>query len=1332
MVFSLILTKTFETFGSFLGNSIGSSIGNSIGSAAASNLGSIIGSNLGSIAGQALGDAASQKLMGKPTISKVVGRRLSDIQIQSSIYAVAIPLLYGRMRIAGNIIWVSALQEEENLRHVRSAYSKTAYVSYRYKISLAIGLCEGETQHIERIWANNRLINLGDYCKNFTFYKGDEEQMPNSIIEAQEGKGNTPAYRGLSYIVIQDLELAEFGNRIPNFHFELVKKSATTPLQNITTKEDAKKASVESLITGITIIPGAGEFVYDVITQQKTPGEQVNGVFVQTAHKQNINKNNSFNMADASLAIDNMQASFPNLKWVSVVCNWFCNSLDAGQAELYPAVEVKQGLKTSPDEWNVAGISRVAAKQITYNDNGHPLYGGTINDASLKRFIKHLKSLGFRVMLYPMFFMDMKGKPWRGLLKGSANDVAEFFTKAAGYNNFITHYAKLASDIAMEDEGCTIDAFIMGSELVGLNSTPATDDPEDEAYGTYPAVQAFTALAATLAQILPSKTKLTYAADWSEYHHTEGGWYHLDKLWASPYIDMIGIDAYFPLSNAPQEDLGYNMENLIEAWEAGEGYSYYYQDEAKTIAKPLEQKYAWKNIRWWWQNYHINPDGKQTEWVPKSKPIWFTEYGFSSVDGTSNQPNIFFDKDSVSGGLPLYSKAIMDKKAQQIAIKATEVKWWADDMVAEKFLWTYDARPYPFFPQFKHIWKDYKNYKLGHWVQGKLGKSDLAEILHQLCIRAGLQPQQIDTSQIDEQISAYLIQAKTTPIEAITELRQAYFFDMIEAEGKLIFRPQNTEDVRNIEANQITIFEEDLIKYSHQPHLITEKLQESALPHMLEVSFMNPNKDYAISSYIARRHSTNALDGNFLDKTDSWQITLPMVFESSQASKIAEVQLYNQWLKQFIYKFALPYKYAYLEVGDVIILALNNPQNNNDNDKNDDNNNNNNDNNDDNDKNNDKDENNSKNIKLQIAEKTIAEGNIITIKATIFDADIYQSVLNIADATDEDEEDKEPHQEPQPHNEEDIFVKLLDLPIIPNICEENYVYFAIRHNMLASKEQGKIFSLYQLKEPTLNEPTQNYHQNYHQNYQLITTHIKQATSGFALSPLAPFNAGNITDKKNSADIVLLAGELASISHQHLLAGGNIALLGAEIIQFQTAEIIGPNKYRISNLLRGRYNTEAAINNHQIGENFTLLDDKLLPLKLGPENIGTNHTYKIISHGKIANAPAINFTYQGQCYKPFSTILSKITKQQQNFTITWKRRARKNGLWKDFIDVPPDETIMQYRITIYDKNHNMLNSYITAEQNFTYQEAMQITDFGEVQQTLPPEQISIKQISPLFG
>jgi hypothetical protein len=106
-----------------------------------------------------------------------------------------------------------------------------------------------------------------------------------------------------------------------------------------------------------------------------------------------------------------------------------------------------------------------------------------------------------------------------------------------GLRRMILHYAHLCALAG------GVDAFLIGTEMRGL--TQIRSDAS-----TYPAVQAFRDLAADVRNILGAGTKISYAADWSEYFGHQPGdgsndvYFHLDPLWADPNIDFIGIDNY--------------------------------------------------------------------------------------------------------------------------------------------------------------------------------------------------------------------------------------------------------------------------------------------------------------------------------------------------------------------------------------------------------------------------------------------------------------------------------------------------------------------------------------------------------------------------------------------------------------------------------------------------------------------------------------------------------------------------------------------------------------------------------------------------------------------
>jgi hypothetical protein len=768
----------------------GSAIGPSLFGAGFSLFGaSITGAEIGGAIG-ALAGTELDNLIAPGTHITRTSPRLSDVNIQASTEGAPIPRVYGRMRVAGQLPWATQFKETV-LKSQASGGGKggppvtETEIDYKYSISFAVGLCAGPVTKVGRVWADGNLIDLSQFTTRF--YPGDETQTFDPLIEEIEGAGNTPAYRGLATIVFEDMDLTQFGNRIPQLNFEIIRSlSADNP------------NALENRLGGVALIPGAGEFVYatEVVTADNGQGTTT----PQNAH-------NASGVADYTASLDELQALAPNFGAVSLVVGWFGDDLRCGETLIKPGVEIaKKG--TYPETWSVDGVPRANAHVVSAV-NGIPAYGGTPSDESVVDAIQDLKGRGLRVLFNPFLFMDIAAGntledpytgetgqppyPWRGRItcdpapgvagspdktSSAADQMNAFFGNATpadysvsgttvswtggddwGYRRKVLHYAHLCAAAG------GVDAFLIGSELRGLTRV------RDSA-ATYPSVAALKALAADVRAILGSGTKIGYGADWSEYNNHQTGdapgalLFNLDPLWSDPNIDFIGIDNYMPLSdwrdgtahldydavNGPTNI--HDVEYLTTNIRGSEDYDWYYASDADRDAqvrtaitdgagKPwvFRQKDIWA----WWSNAHVDradgtESGSPTAWLPQSKPIWFTELGCPAVDKGSNQPNVFFDPKSSESALPYYSNGGRDDLIQRRFLE-THLKFWSDPAnnpassiysgamldTANIYLWCWDARPFPFFPAFANIWGDAANYNLGHWLNGRLGAVMLPE-----------------------------------------------------------------------------------------------------------------------------------------------------------------------------------------------------------------------------------------------------------------------------------------------------------------------------------------------------------------------------------------------------------------------------------------------------------------------------------------------------------------------------------------------------------------------------------------------------------------------------
>lgn len=1207
-------------------------------SAAASQLGvGALGATLLAGAGRVAGSQLDGALLGRSKGRHREGARLADLMVQTSTYGKAIPIVYGNARIAGNVIWSRPIKEVATTTTTTQGGKGGGGVSssnteFSYFVTLAIAICEGQLDSIDRVWADAGQLDtsLGTY----RFYKGSQDQLPDALIESFEGVGSTPAYRGLAYVVIEDFPLADYGNRIPNFTFE-VKKKILWP--------DVDGESVENLIEEVILIPGSGEFVYDTTVQFKQEIEDAEGSHVPKGFLQKLNMHNPDGRANALLALDQLAETCPNASWVGVVVNWFGDDMDAGTCVLKPGVEfaADQAI-TTPEDWSVGSFSRGSARQITYVD-GSPRYGGTPDDQSLLRLLDELRDRGYSVFFYPMFLMDVENKPWRGRVTGSTTDVTNFFTKTNGYNAFITHYANLVNG--------KVDAFAIGSELIGLTKV---NDGASTAR-SFPAVNALVSLAATVKGILGSGVAVTYAADWSEYHHTDGGWYNLDALWASPNIDVVGLDAYFPLTNLPQNELGYGIDAVVAGWESGEGYDYYYVDEERTTTAPLSAAYAWKNIAWFWQNAHVNPDGNTTAWVPESKKIWFTEYGFPSVDGATNQPNVFYDPTSSESYFPRLSKGRIDFRAQRQGIAATLSQWKDSDMVERTFLWTWDARPYPYWPDLLSVWADGRVWKTGHWVQGKFGLSALAAIVADLCQRAGLNLGEVDVNRLEDQVEGFVISQTASARSLIEQLMAAYFFDAAETDGTLKFIPRGNASVLTIDAGDVLPNEE-----GGSVHVV--RAQELDLPQRVEVSYINRLSNYQPGNQYSERMSTLSQDSDVID--------LPVVMSDQKARVIADVALFNTWLSRTSFALDVGMKYAALEPCDVITVNAGGASH-----------------------------------TVRIVQMMLGKPGMVRIQGVAEDVSSYDFYASPAESL--------PVARDVPVRP-DTSLLLLD---VPALATDNTADAMLRFAAIGKGEGWTGAAIYRSDDAG-------------GSYARLVSFSEPCVIGSAISTLA-VGAPQVFDEVNTVDVVLMGdGVLSSATELAVLNGANLAVLGDELIQFKSAVALAVNKYRLSGLLRGRLGTEWATASHSAGERFVLIDARLQKDALADGLIGLPREYKPVSFGKtLGQTTAQSFTYSARALKPYAPVHAEGMRDGSgNLTVTWVRRTRIAGAWKDGTDVPLSEDVERYEVDVLDGSA-VVRTLTSATSVINYSAAQQVADFGGLQSEV---NLVIYQISSRIG
>lgn len=1236
-----------------------------------------VGTAIGSAIGATVGGMLDTALIN--STRTIAGRGLSGARIPSADEGSPILRVHGSMRIAGALIW--ATRFEETVTQERQGGKGGPKVErYHYHANFALGLCEGPIALIRRVWADGRELDLESL--DMRIYRGTATQLPDPLIEAKQGVGRAPAWRGLAYVVFERLPLDEFGNRIPALQFEVVRPVG----------------ALEPAIKAVALIPGSTEHGYATTQVRETTG--IGAVRA-------LNRNMRQAATDWTQSIDELQALCPNLRSVALVSAWFGDDLRASHCRFRPGVEVvARNGETRP--WKVGGIDRTTAHLVS-TSNGGPAYGGTPDDAALIEAIRDLRARGLEVVLYPFVLMDIPAGnalpnpsgvtgqpvyPWRGRMTASvapgepgspdgtaamraeinalcggtlvsdivvSGDGVSWPGGDEGYRHFILHHAALAVAAG------GVDGFVIGSEMIGLTRL------RDET-GAFPFVDQLMQLAADTKAMLGGATTVTYAADWTEYagYRPDDGsgdvHFNIDPLWAHPAIGAIGIDNYMPLSDWRDADLsagnpdGARFANDAAAMRGaiagGEGHDWYYASKTGRDARerlPIIDELAgkhWiyrvKDLRGWWQNQHYDRVGgaeaaSPSPWVPGSKPFWFTELGCPAVDKGANQPNLFPDPKSSEGAIPWYSSGGRDDMAHRAFLEAHLAHWSgaanADGMVAtdRTHLWTWDARPFPAFPLSQQVWSDGPNWRTGHWLNGRLGTVALKDLIAAILTEAGITD--FDVGGVDGMVTGHVISSPASVRAVLAPLVETFAIDVREGPDGLVFASRLSRGAAPLEIDAVAepgegpLFEE-----------IRGELGEFANEAVLLSA--DPMSDYAPASARSRR-----LEGEPARQRD---LPLSVSIEPGLARVIADRWLQDHRLQRRQLRFALPPQAAGVEPGDTVRFA-------------------------------------------------IATAPQSCFRITRVEDGEIRRIEAVAHAGAGAAFNSESYAGPAGNDASAAFVPeivFLDLPVLSGVEEAGWARagaLAIpwRQVVLSSSVEAEGYAA----RATLDAP---------------------ARIGALAEALPPGQIEGRFYRGVSLMVDLGFGGLSSASRLAVLNGANAIAVRShagswEIIQFESAEEIALGRWRLESLLRGQAGTDDAMRaGAASGASFIVLDGAVRSLGLSLDEAGRAFNWIAEASGGSAGGPSASVFAGGErALTPLSPVHLLARRQPDGIRLSWVRRGRLSADSWTPAEIADDEGFERYRVDILDGTMPIRTVETTAS-GWLYPAADELADFGAPQ------------------
>ena len=504
-----------------------------------------------------------------------------------------------------------------------------------------------------------------------------------------------------------------------------------------------------------------------------------------------------------------------------------------------------------------------------------------------------------------------------------------------------------------------------------------------------------------------------------------------------------------------------------------------------------------------------------------------------------------------------------------------------------------------------------------------LSQPTLASVVSSICTASGLDTADIDVTDLaGTTVRGYLRPSRMAARAAIEPLMTAYAFDAVESDLKIKFRRRSATVDVTVPADDLGAGDEG----STEPAVESRRAQESELPQSIDLSYMDADADYQVGTQIAQRLAVTS--------EDRQSVRLAIALQAWQAAEIVHRMLFEAWVARNTRTFKTTLRYAKYEPTDVMtveaadgatytVRAID------------------------------------KRERGQMIEWTGLDVDAagFTPGATAAVSPGGGTLLGVPGPT-------------------DFFAG--DLPPLREADFGTFGYYVAGNGYGAAAWSGAV--VYESVDGT--------------TYDAVGSISTGASIGWTTEALGRWGStigadevfgGYLVDRINSVEVALTKGTLASCTYDELLEWTNVALIGDELVAFQTATLVATGVYRISGLLRGLQGTEQiAAAGHVSGERFVLLTEASAVRVSGSyaDAVGGDVFAKAVTSGRtIERSTAQTLERTGASAVPPAPTHCAGWKSGSDLLVNFTRRSYVDGTWDNGRDVPALAT-EEYAIDVH--------------------------------------------------